>query len=146
MTNTRLYFAYADNMNEEIVREICPGVSFEGVAELKNQRLTFNSQGKITITEDGTHSIWGIVWCLSTRDIHLLDEKEVETLGTFKKVSKHVNFLDGRSAEAFLYITDVGDRPSYSQSLIDFIIEQAQYWSLPTSYIGFLEELQGQYS
>ena len=146
MTNTRLYFAYADNMNEEIVRNICPGVSFEGVAELKNQRLTFNSRGKITITEDGSHSIWGVVWCLSMRDIHLLDKKEVETLGKFEKVSKHVDFLDGRSAEAFLYITDVGGQPSYSQSLIDFVIEQAQYWSLPAAYIGFLKELQGQCS
>jgi len=146
MTDTRLYFAYADNMNEDIIRKICPGVSFEGIAELKRQRLTFNSQGNITITDDDFHSIWGVVWCLSMRDIHLLDEKEVDTLGTFEKVSKHVDFLDGRSAEAFLYITDVGDRPSYNQSLIDFIIEQAQYWSLPSAYIGFLKEIRQQKS
>jgi len=146
MTNTRLYFAYADNMNEEIVRNICPGVSFEGVAELKNQRLTFNSRGKITITKDGSHSIWGVVWCLSMRDIHLLDKKEVATLGKFEKVDKHVDFLDGRSAEAFSYITDVGNQISYSRSLIDFVIEQAQYWSLPAAYIGFLKEIQGQCS
>lgn len=143
MTNTRLYFAYADNMNEEIVRDICPGVSFEGVAELKRQRLTFNSKGNITITEDDSRSIWGVVWCLSTRDIHLLDEKEVETLGKFEKVSKHIDFLDGRSGEAFLYITDVGDRLSCNKSLLDFVIEQAQYWSLPPAYTGFLKELRG---
>lgn len=145
MENSRLYFAYADNMNEDIVREICPGVSFEGIAELRGYRLTFNSQGKITATEDASSSIWGVVWCLSMRDIHLLDMKETETLGVFEKLSKDLHFLDGRVAEAFLYITDIGDKPSYSHNLMEFIIEQAYYWSLPTKYIEFLKSIREQF-
>ena len=142
MPSSRLYFAYADNMNEDVVRGICPGVSFESVAELKGHRFIFNSQGRITIVKDEKCSIWGIVWCLSTRDIHLLDKKEEETLGSFKKLVKTVDFLDGRSEEAFLYITDIGGRPSYSQSLMEFVIEQAKYWSLPTPYIEFLKNIR----
>ncbi len=142
MQDSRLYFAYADNMNEDIVRDICPGVSFEGVAELRGHRLTFNSQGKITIIEDESSSIWGVVWCLSVRDIHLLDIKEVEALGEFEKLTKELHFIDGRIAEAFLYITDVGGRSSYSRNLIDFIIEQAYYWSLPVNYVEFLKSIR----
>ncbi len=142
MPNSRLYFAYGDNMNEDVIREICPGVSFESVAELKGHRFMFNSQGRITITNDDNCSIWGVVWCLSTRDIHLLDQKEVETLGVIKKLNRTVNFLDGRNEEVFLYITDVGGRPSYSQPLMDFIIDQALYWSLPTNYIEFLKNIR----
>ena len=142
MQNSRLYFAYADNMNEDIVRDICPGVSFEGVAELRGHRLIFNSKGKITITEDESSSIWGVVWCLSMRDIHLLDIKEVEALGEFEKPTKEIHFIDDRTAEAFLYITDVGGRPSYNRNLMDFIIEQAYYWSLPVSYVEFLKSIR----
>jgi len=142
MKNSRLYFAYADNMNEDIVRDICPGVAFEGVAELRGYRFTFNSQGKITITEDESSSIWGVVWCLSMRDIHLLDNKEVETLGKFEKLTQDVHFIDGRAVETFLYITDVGGQPSYSRNLIDLIIEQAHYWSLPASYVEFLKSIR----
>jgi hypothetical protein len=142
MPASRLYFAYADNMNEDVVRGICPGVSFEGVAELREHRFIFNSKGKITVVKDENSSIWGIVWCLSIRDIHLLDKKEEETLGSFKKLIKTVNFLDGRIEEAFLYITDTGGRSSYSQPLMDFIIDQAEYWSLPASYIEFLKGIR----
>lgn len=142
MKNSRLYFAYADNMNEDIVRDICPGVAFEGVAEFRGHRPIFNSQGKITITEDESASIWGVVWCLSMRDIYLLDNKELETLGKFKKLTRDIHFLDDRAAKAFLYITDVGDRSEYSQNLLDFIIEQAHYWSLPTQYIEFLKNIR----
>lgn len=145
MKKSRLYFAYADNMNEDIVREICPGVAFEGVAELRGYRLTFNSQGKITATEDASSSIWGVVCCLSMRDIHLLDMKETDMLGVFEKPTKDLHFLDGRAAEAFFYITGIGDKPTYNHNLMEFIIEQAYYWSLPTNYIEFLKSIREQF-
>jgi len=104
--------------------------------------LTFNSQGKITIIEDELSSVWGVVWCLSMRDIHLLDIKETEALGEFEKLIKEIHFIDGRNAEAFLYSTDIGGRPSYSQNLMDFIIEQAYYWSLPVNYVEFLKSIR----
>lgn len=143
MTYSRLYFAYGDNMNENVVRNICPGVTFEGVAELKGYRITFNSEGQITIVPDNSSSVWGVVWCLSLKDIHLLDQKEEEMLGAYEKKALFVNFLDGRTAEAFLYLTDVGKKPSLNNSLMDFLIEQAQYWALPTAYISYLKQIRG---
>lgn len=141
MIDSRLYFAYADNMNEDIIRGICPGVSFEGVAELRGYRLVFNSQGQLTIIPDKSSSVWGIAWCLSTRDIHLLDQKEVETLGRFDKITRETNLLDGRKVAAFLYITEVGDSPVFNQGLLEVVLEQAYYWSLPSKYIEFLENM-----
>ena len=142
MKDSRLYFAYGDNMNEDVVRATCPGVSYEGIAELRGHSFTFNDQGKITVSEDKGASIWGVVWCLSMRDIHLLDQKEAEVLGAFEKLTKHLHFLDGREADAFLYTTDIGGQASYSRNLMELIIEQAYYWSLPSSYIEFLKSLR----
>jgi len=142
MKDSHLYFAYADNMNEDIVREICPGVSYEGIAELPGYRFAFNSQGKITAIKDDSCSIWGVVWCLSTRDIFLLDKKESENLGRFEKLTTNLHFLDGRISKAFLYVTDIGDKNVYNDPLMDFIIEQAYYWSLPGKYIEYLKNIR----
>jgi len=142
MISSRLYFAYADNMDEETVRRICPGVSFEGIAELKGYRLTFNSWGKITLIKDESDSAWGVVWCLSTRDIHFLDNKERENLGSFEKIMVNVNLSDGRETSAFLYITTVGNDPLYNPNLLEQVIELAHYWALPANYIQYLKSIQ----
>lgn len=142
MISSRLYFAYADNMDEEIVRRICPGVSFEGIAELKGYRLTFNSWGKITLNQNDADTVWGVVWCLSTRDIHFLDNKERETLGPFEKIIVNVNLLDGRDTSAFLYITTVGNNPLFNLNLLEQVIELAHYWALPAPYIKYLRSIQ----
>lgn len=141
MDSSRLYFAYADNMNEDIIRGICPGVSFEGVAELPGYRLAFNSLGKLTIVPDDSSSVWGIVWCLSMRDIHFLDQKETDSLGEFEKITREVRFLDNRSAAAFMYITEIGANQIFNRGLQEIVLEQAYYWSLPAHYIEFLESL-----
>lgn len=142
MLSSHLYFAYADNMSEDIVRKICPGVSFEGIAELKKHRFTFNSQGKATIVEDINNYVWGVIWCLSSRDIHLLDKKEKLNLGNFEKINKTVMFKTGRQDEAFVYITANDDDPVPSQSILNFVIDQALYWALPDNYISFLKNLR----
>ncbi len=141
MFSSHLYFAYADNMSENIVREICPGVSFEGIAELKKYRFTFNSKGKATIVEDVNNSVWGVVWCLSSRDIYLLDKKEEQNLGNFKKINKTVAFKNGKQVEAFIYIADDTGDPIPDQSALNFVIDQARYWALPDEYISFLKNL-----
>jgi hypothetical protein len=143
MISSHLYFAYADNMDEETVRRICPGVSFEGIAELKGYRLTFNSQGKITLIKDDSASAWGVVWCLSARDIHFLDNKERGNLGSFEKVIVDVNLSDGRETSAFLYNTTTGKNALFNFNLLEQVIELAHYWALPATYIEYLRGLQG---
>jgi len=141
MFSNHFYFAYADNMSENIVREICPGVYFEGIAELKKYRFTFNSKGKATIVEDVNNSVWGVVWCLSSRDIYLLDKKEEQNLGNFTKINKIVILKNGKQAEAFIYIVDDTGDPVPDQSVLNLVVDQARYWALPDEYISFLKNL-----
>jgi len=136
-----MYFAFADNMDENIIRKICPGVSFEGVAELPDHKFVFNKLGKATIIEEANSSVWGIIWCLSCKDIYRLDKKEKEDLGVFEKLNQTVRLLDGNTLEAFLYLTPSTPEPRPNPDLLEHVVEQATFWSLPSDYISYLKSL-----
>lgn len=141
MEYNHFYFAYANNMNEDLIRTICPGAKFEGVGELRRHRFDFNQQGQPVVIEDKEHSVWGVIWCLSVRDINMLDEKESKELGNFSKVTKTVLLQDNREADAFIYLPTEFGKPTYSLALLSDIIDQADYWSLPKSYLSYLKSL-----
>ncbi|PIS30505.1 MAG: hypothetical protein COT43_01610 [Candidatus Marinimicrobia bacterium CG08_land_8_20_14_0_20_45_22] len=143
MERDRLYFAYADNMNEELIRSICPGAEFEGVAELREYRLDFNEKGQPVVIMDCQHSVWGIVWCLSVRDIALLDEKETRKFGKHSKVKLPVWIEGNRDVDAFICLPNETGTPIYRVSCINDIVEQADYWSLPRSYVSYIKSLKG---
>lgn len=138
-----LYFAYADNMNEELIRSVCHGVKFEGVVELKEHRLDFNEQGLPTVIKDSKHSVWGIVWCLSVRDIFQLDEKETREFGKPSKIKLPVWLEGNREVEAFIYLSAESGAPTYPVSFINDIVELADYWSLPRTYVSYIKSLKG---
>jgi gamma-glutamylcyclotransferase (GGCT)/AIG2-like uncharacterized protein YtfP len=138
----RLYFAYADNMNEEMIRSICHGAKFEGVAELKEYRLDFNAKGQPVVIKDNKHSVWGVVWCLSARDIFQLDEKVTREYGKPAKVKLPVWLETDREVEAFIYLLSASGTPVYPAPYINDIIEQADYWSLPRSYVSYIKSLK----
>ena len=141
MIGSRMYFAFADNMDEKIVRKICPGVSFEGVAELRDHKFILNNLGKATIVEAPNSSVWGVVWCLSCKDIYRLDKKEQDDLGVFEKLNKTVQLLDGKIVEAFLYLTPSTEDSLPNPDLLEHVVEQATFWSLPHDYINYLKSL-----
>ena len=101
----------------------------------------FNSKGKATIVEDIDNSVWGVVWCMSSRDVHFLDKKEKQNLSNFKNINKNVIFKNGQQDEAFIYIADDGGNPVPDQSTINFVIYQARYWVLSCEHISFLKYL-----
>jgi len=137
----RYHFAYADNMDEENARLICPGATFEGVAELKNFRLIFTSQGRATIMAEAGCSVWGVVWCLSNRDVHLLDHNEEEYLPDYRRTAVRVRYPDQRQIEAFCYINVNTERAAPNRNLLMAIIESAEFWGLPAEHIAYLKSL-----
>lgn len=139
---SHLYFAYADNMDEATIRHVCPGASFEGVGELKDYRFDFNQEGNATVIEDHGRSTWGVVWCLSSRDIYLLDRKEAQIARSVSRVNKNVRLQDGREVEAFLYQLDEIGKPRFNSGLLEIVIEQALYWALPKEHIHYLKGLK----
>jgi hypothetical protein len=128
-------------MDENFIRKSCPGVSFEGIAKLEGYRLTFNSRGKATVVESLGDIIWGVVWCMSSRDILKLDHKETLDLGKFKKLNRTVTFSDNRQIEAFIYIGEDQGQPIHNDELLKQIITIAKYWALPADYIEQLHSM-----
>ncbi len=135
----RYHFAYADNMDEENARLVCPGATFEGVAELRDHRLTFTSKGRATIVTDSGSSVWGVVWCLSNRDVHLLDRNEEEYLPEYRRTTVLVQFPDRRKIEAFCYINVNTETSVPDRNLLRAMIESAEFWGLPANHIAYLK-------
>lgn len=139
--NNRYHFAYADNMNEENARRICPGAKFEGIGELPGYRLTFTPHGRATLSPDGNATVWGVVWCLSNRDIFNLERNEEEHLPDYRRQAVQIILSDGRQLEAFCYISLVTGKPQINPSLLAAMIDSAEYWSLPDKHIKMLQDL-----
>lgn len=137
----RYHFAYADNMDEQNARLVCPGATFEGVAELKNYRLTFTAKGRATIVADTGCSVWGVIWCLSNRDIHLLDRNEEEFLPDYRRTTVSIRFPDQREIEAFCYINVKTEPSAPNRNLLTAMIESAEFWGLPAGHITYLKSL-----
>lgn len=142
MSNCHLYFAYADNMDENIVRGVCPGAWLEGIGELRKYRFTFDANGRPTITKDENSSIWGVAWYLSNKDIYLLDKKEARESGEFKRITVEIIIEKVKPAQAFIYLTNYYGEPVINISLLDLVIDQAIYWALPGDYITYLKKLK----
>lgn len=138
---SRYHFAYADNMDEDNARLICPGATFEGVAELKDYRLVFTPQGRATIIAETGNSVWGVVWCLSNRDIHFLDNNEDEYLPDYRRTSVRVHFMDHRTVEAFCYVNVNAGYAAPNRALLMKMIESAEFWGLPAGHISYLKSL-----
>jgi len=135
------HFAYADNMDEANARLICPGATFESVAELKDFRLTFTPQGRATLLEEPGGSVWGVVWCLSHRDQHLLEKNEEEHLPDYRRTTVKVYFPDKRIVDAFCYINHNTGQPATNHILLMSMIELAEFWGLPAGHIAYLKSL-----
>lgn len=140
-SHSRYHFAYADNMNEENARLICPGATFEGVAELRGYRLIFTPHGRASLKADAKSSVWGIVWCLSNRDIYNLEKNEEEHLPDYRRTPVKVHLADGRQVEAFCYISIVSGVPQVNRNLLTAMIADAEYWGLPAQHLNFLRNL-----
>lgn len=137
-TTNRYHFAYADHLNEENARRICPGATFEGIAELNGYRLTFTPRGRATLQSDPTASVWGVVWCLSNRDIFNLEKNEELHLPDYRRSCVDVKLSDGRILTAFCYISRESGDSQPDPSLLRAMIDDAQFWGLPSQYIQFL--------
>jgi gamma-glutamylcyclotransferase (GGCT)/AIG2-like uncharacterized protein YtfP len=138
---SRYHFAYADNMDEDNAHVICPGATFEGVAELRDYRLTFTSQGRATLVAETGNTVWGVVWCLSNRDIHLLDNNEDEYLPDYRRTPVKVRFLDQRTIGAFCYVNVNPGESAPDNILLMTMIESAEFWGLPAGHIAYLKSL-----
>jgi gamma-glutamylcyclotransferase (GGCT)/AIG2-like uncharacterized protein YtfP len=81
-TETHLYFAYGSNLDLDQMRDRCPDSELVGMGALPAHRLDFTAyanrwQGGVAdVVQDQAHTVWGLIYRLSSQDLQLLDEFE----------------------------------------------------------------------
>jgi len=136
-----LYFAYGANMNAAAMSRRCPKSRALGRARLVRRRFIITEAGFASVAPDPRANVHGILWDLALADVPALDRFEEIARGLYRKISQPVLRESGGPASALVYIgssSRVGEpQPGYLESVID----SAREWSLPVSYVAYLETL-----
>jgi gamma-glutamylcyclotransferase len=140
-------FAFGSNMCSGRFRDY--GVSPAGPglpAKLPGYCLQFNKKstddksGKANLAPREGSDVWGVLYTISDDDLTKLDRGE----GGYRRVRLQVYLTDNTSATAWVY---VAIKPSDDPALRPytwykrFLVEGAREHSLPTQYIGTLEDI-----
>jgi hypothetical protein len=154
-----LYFAYASNLDPEIMRALCPGHRVVGLAALADHRLGFPrfspEWGGGIAAPQLAHgeTVWGMVYDVSDEEIAALDRKD----GYLGPGDQH-NACDRESATVDLTRSDDGSiprrirpylyiaRPSNpsppSRRYLDAMLRGARHHRLPEEYVARLELIE----
>ncbi len=116
----QLYIAYGSNLNKEQMQYRCPDAKLAGIGALPNYRLEFRRV--LTVVPCPGSSVPVAVWEISAHDRENLDLYEGYPR-CYRTESLHVNFSDGTSCSAMVYIMNGGylmpPSPSYYKTVAD---------------------------
>jgi len=142
-TNGRfdLYFAYGSNMNALQMARRCGDSVQIGVGLIRGWRFRIMERGYATIVPQAGGEVWGGLWAVSARDERMLDRYEGVASGLYRRARIEVVTSSG-PVDALVYIaTDTGHgRPNLGY--MDTVIAGAMDFSLPSSYIADLQEVE----
>jgi cation transport regulator ChaC len=136
-----LYFAYGSNMDAAAMASRCPKSRPRGLARLPRRRFVIMEPGFASVAPDARTSVHGVLWDLALADVPALDRYEEVSRGLYKKTVLPVLRATGGSCGALVYIGGVAKESEPQQSYLEGIIAAARHWSLPESYIRYLESL-----
>lgn len=147
-----LYFAYASNLDPELMRSHGPGHRVVGLAVMRDHRLAFprfsEEWGGGLAGPQLAHGgeVWGIVYDLTDDDLRALDEKE-----GFRAAGDQHNVCDRETANVDLVRPDDGSIPRRlrvlvyvprtsnpsppSRRYLETILRGAKHHRLPEEYV-----------
>jgi len=154
-----LYFAYASNLDPELMRHHAPGHRVVGLASLKDHRLAFPrfsaEWGGGLAAPQLAHgeTVWGMVYDLSDEDLRGLDEKE-----GFRAPADQHNACDRETATVdltrpddgsiprrlrpYIYLPRASNPTAPSRRYLDTIVRGARHHRLPEEYVARLAKLE----
>lgn len=133
-----LYFAYGLNMDQEGMRQRCPGAVALGPAVLDGHRFFIGLAGWGSVRVASGGAVHGVLWRLTPRDLAVLHAYELLYKGIYEV--RHVPVRVGaRRHSALIYRLkrrqDGRARPGY----IEACVAAAWHWKLPERYIRSLQ-------
>ncbi len=123
--NTRLYFAYGSNINQEQMEFRCNNALPVAIAYVKNFRFVINSNGVATIIPASASVVRGVLWQISKSDEDELDIYEGVSSNLYTKENCNVS-VGYENIDALVYIASNSEfgkpRKNYLETIIDGII------------------------
>ena len=123
--NTRLYFAYGSNINQEQMEFRCNNALPVAIAYVKNFRFVINSNGVATIIPASASVVRGVLWQISKSDEDELDIYEVVSSNLYTKENCNVS-VGYENIDALVYIASNSEfgkpRKNYLETIIDGIV------------------------
>jgi gamma-glutamylcyclotransferase len=150
-----LYFAYASNLDPELMRQHAPGHHVVGLAALRDHRLAFPrfspEWGGGLAAPQLAHgeTVWGMVYDLTDDDLKGLDEKEgfVATGDPHNVCNRDTATIDlvrpdddsiPRRVRPWIYVPRTSNPMPPSRRYLDTILRGARHHRLPEEYVARL--------
>jgi cation transport regulator ChaC len=133
-----LYFAYGANMNRAGMQTRCPGARAFGPAALEGHRFFVGIEGWGSVRPSPGHSVHGVLWRLTPRDIAALHAFELLHKGLYEV--RHLPVLrEARRVNAMVYLLRRRARGQPKPGYVELIAASARDWRLPEHYIRSVE-------
>jgi len=150
MQQSELVFAYGSNMDPAQMRERCSESDLAWfTAEAKGWELCFPRYASKhrkcavgSVVKKRGHSVWGVVFAVSHRDLKRLDRFEGPG---YKRGMIDAVDTQGHMHPVWTYFAKPDDPPTKelpSREYLDSYIRGAEYFGLPKEYRDFLRSIQ----
>lgn len=151
------YFAYGSNLDCSQIRERCSSAQFLCIAKLEDHRLAFSRFSKnrkcgvADAVPASEHSIWGVVYEISEKEVTILDSKEGFYPNQPDKKHSYIRkncevLIDGNDQKALSVWTYFAlkepNPPPPDAKYKKLIVDGAKFWKLPEEYVTKLEKIQ----
>jgi hypothetical protein len=141
------YFAYGSNMNWPQMQRRCPSAIFITIAKLPGYEfgITRHSRlrdcGTANVYPRAGKEVWGAVYDVSDADMSIMDGFEDGYERAVLSVYAPDN--DSQALQVLVYIAALESNvPRPNAEYKRLILEGAQHWNMPSSYIAMLEMIQ----
>jgi AIG2-like family. len=140
------YFAYGSNMNWPQMQRRCPSSRFICVGRLIDYQfgITRHSRlrdcGTANVYPAKGQVVWGVVYDIRDEDLAILDGFE----DGYRREILTIHSADNGqiTLAALVYVAAIEENvPRPSAEYRRLIVEGAQHWQLPPSYLALLEAL-----
>jgi cation transport regulator ChaC len=137
----RRHFAYGLNMDDRLVRAICPRARLAGPGMLAGYRFRITRYGMATVVPDARARTYGVVWEIARRDERMIDRFEGVREHFYRKrlLPVHLHAEEGEAAvPCLVYVAAHFEAGRPREGYMERVLSAARRHGLPDPYLAEL--------
>lgn len=131
------YFAYASNMSRALMRRHAPGARPIGPARLDHHRFFITADGYASITPAQGHTVQGVLWRLTPRDLARLNLYESIDSGLYRACTLPVRAA-AQCVSALVYVARSRAAGRPKPGYLELVVAAAREWGFAEDYLNSL--------